>query len=63
MTNDKFRGVYKDKYNFFTGFGEDYTFENKTKILADYYNNIPKSRLDKQYGKFWVEEFLRYLEI
>ena len=40
MTNNKFRGVYKDKYNFFTGFGEDYTFENKSKILANYYNEI-----------------------
>ena len=60
MANNKFIGVYKDKYNFFTGFGEDYTFENKSKILANYYNEIPKSRLDKQYGKFWVEEFLRY---
>lgn len=60
MSNDKFRGVYKDKYNFFVGFGEDYTFENKTKVLTNYYRDIPKWRLDENYGKFWVEEFFRY---
>lgn len=60
MTNDKFRGVYKDKYNFFVGFGEDYTFENKTKILANYYRDITKWKLEENYGKFWVEEFFRY---
>ena len=59
MSSNKFRRVYKDKYNFFTGFGEDYTLENKSKILANYYNNTPKWS-DENYGKFWVEEFFRY---